>query len=76
MGSLRNPLFRVSLLFFGSTNRASTSASTAVNAFVSIDYVFAVFFSDSANGATVCASTATETSVSVNNVRHSEISFS
>ena len=77
MRPLRNALFSVDgLLFFGSTNGASTCASAAVNAFVSIDYIFAVFFSDSANGAAVCACTATETSVSINNVRHGEFSFS
>ena len=64
------------LLLFGSANRARTSASAAIDAFVSIDYVFAVLFRDSANGATVCTSTATETCVSIDNVRHSKISFS
>ena len=64
------------LLLFGSTNRASTCASAAVNAFVSIDHVFAVLFRNSANGATISTSAATETCVSIDNVRHSKISFS
>ncbi len=63
------------LLGFGSTNGASTCASTAVNAFVSVDNVFAVYFGNSANGATVCTSAATETCVCIDNVRHSKISF-
>ncbi len=63
------------LLLFGSTNRASTRASAAVNTFVSVDYILTVLFSDGTNRATVSASAATETSISIDNVRHSRSPF-
>jgi len=51
-------MYERELFCFGSANRASTFASTAIKASVCIDYINSVFFRDSTNGASVCASTA------------------
>ncbi len=70
-----NRFAKLKLLLFGSTDRAGTCASAAVNTFVSVDYILAILFSDRGNGATVSASAATETCVSIDNVRHSRSPF-
>lgn len=44
----------------GSANGASRSASTAVDAVVSVDDELAVLFGNSANGAFICASAASD----------------
>jgi hypothetical protein len=56
-------LTQAALCLSGSGNRADISASTAVNAFFSIDYVFAVALGDCVVGAAVSASTAGDTVV-------------
>jgi hypothetical protein len=58
------------LLSLGSTNGASTLASTAIKALISIDNVLAVLFRDSANGASAFASAAAQALININYVSH------
>ena len=52
---------------------AFASASAAVNAGVSVDFVLAVAFADAAQGASVCANAAADASVG-DNICHSDTS--
>ena len=63
------------LRLFGSANGASTFACTAIEAFVSVDFVNAIVFCDCLYGAFACASTATDASIFVNLVCHNRISI-
>lgn len=63
----------VDLRLSGSFNGASTLASAAGYALVSVDYVYAVLLGDSACGALLYTRTTTDASININYICHDKI---
>ena len=67
----RNGLFSLfCLLLLGSLNGANAGTSSAVNTFISVDYIFSVFLGNAAYGAVICAGSAADALVKINYIRH------
>ena len=49
---------------------ANAGTSSAVNTFISVDYIFSVFLGNAAYGAVICTGSAADALVKINYIRH------